>query len=178
MEEEWRDILGYEGLYQVSNLGRVKNNKNKIMKHHMNEKGYYRITLCKYGKRKSHLIHRLVAEAFIPNRCNLSEVNHIDENKGNNQVENLEWCTHKYNSNYGTRNKRMGKSMEGKYLGNKSSTSKRVMCVNTNEVFGSIREAGRKYNISNGDISKCCKGKLKSAGKHPITGEKLIWKYV
>lgn len=107
--EEWKDVPNYEGLYQVSNLGRIKSlrDKNgkareKILKLKLSKFGYYQICLCKNGKQKWYFVHRLVALAFIPNPNNLPQINHIDENKTNNYVENLEWCTSKYNSNYGT----------------------------------------------------------------------------
>lgn len=105
--EEWRDIIGYEGKYQISNFGRVKSFKRykegKILRA-KNNKEYLSIGLSngKDGKQKYYLIHRLVAEAFIPNPNNYPIINHIDENKKNNKATNLEWCTHKYNINYGT----------------------------------------------------------------------------
>ena len=117
MSEEWRDIKGYEGLYQVSNYGRVrsvsrivtwKNNqlktyKSRIMKIQQ-KNGYYTVSLYKDFNSKTIRVHRLVGEAFIPNPDNLPFINHIDENKLNNRVENLEWCTRQYNNNYGSRN--------------------------------------------------------------------------
>ena len=112
MEEIWKDKKDYEGLYQVSNLGRAKsliNNKGqyreKILKHNIRN-GYPSVTLCKNKKLKSFTIHRLVAEAFIPNPNNLPCVNHKDENRLNNFFNNLEWCTYSYNINYGTGLKR------------------------------------------------------------------------
>lgn len=115
--EAWKDIKGYEGLYQISNIGRVKslsridsrgNKRNeKILKISKNNSGYYFVGLCKNGKVKQYLIHRLVAEAFVRNPYNYSEVNHKDEDKQNNIADNLEWCTHEYNCKYGTRNKRV-----------------------------------------------------------------------
>lgn len=116
--EEWKDIKGYEGLYQVSNLGRVRSLsryvkhrtiyilKGKLLKQRTRGKGYLAVTLCKNSKLKHYYVHRLVAEAFIPNPNNLPQVNHKDENKSNNCVDNLEWCDDKYNTNYGTRNER------------------------------------------------------------------------
>ena len=108
MAEVWKDVVGYEGLYQVSNLGRLKSaprprTKGGLLKPQYDRKGYLTFGLCKNGKSKMAKIHRLVAEAFIPNPGKLPEVNHKDEQKDNNCVENLEWCTTQYNSNYGTR---------------------------------------------------------------------------
>ena len=111
--EEWRSIPGYEGLYEVSSYGRVKsleryksNNggiqliKEKILKPHNTKKGYLTVQFSN----KIFKVHRLVAQAFIPNPDNLPMVNHLDEDKTNNRVENLEWCNRKYNCNYGSRN--------------------------------------------------------------------------
>ena len=109
MQEIWKDIPNYEGLYQASNFGRIKsiqyfnhaNNKiyprEKILKPILNEKGYCRVDLSKSGESKRHRVHRLVAKTFLPNPYNLLEVNHIDGNKQNNNVNNLEWCSRSYN---------------------------------------------------------------------------------
>lgn len=112
MKEIWKDIKGYEGLYQVSNLGRVKSfrestkygmQKEYILKPSLINSGYYVVTLYSPDKAKRKFqIHRLVAETFISNDKNLPCVNHKDENKTNNCVDNLEWCTYQYNNNYGT----------------------------------------------------------------------------
>ena len=189
--EEWRDIEGYEGLYQISNWGRVKSLNYKrtgeegILLPSPNKHGYLRIDLCKKGEKPKHFsIHRLVAQAFIPNPDNLPQVNHKDENKTNNYVYNLEWCDDKYNVNYGTRNERGAEKRKGKKhteeSKNKISEShyKKIKCVTTNEIFNSIIEASENYNINKSNITQCCRGKRKSAGKHPITGEKLVWEYV
>ncbi len=188
MEEIWKDINGYEGLYQISNLGRVKslkdnrgNYREKILSLKPSEDGYKRIHLFKNKEKECFYIHRLVAEAFIPNPDNLPEVNHkIDdfEHRSDNRVENLEWCTHDYNVNYGDRNKRTSDSLKGKYLGDKHPRAKKVRCITTGEIFDSIADAERKYKNVSHHISECCKGKCKSAGKHPVTGEKLVWEYV
>lgn len=117
MNEEWRDILGYEGLYKVSNLGMVYSMKRKkIMKLSKTEKGYYKVYLMKDGTGKHKKVHRLVAEAFIPNPNNLPQVNHKDEDKTNNIVTNLEWCTAEYNSNYGTHKEKLRIASTGRIL--------------------------------------------------------------
>ena len=153
MKEIWKDITGYEGLYQVSNTGKVKSlnyrrtGKEKIMKAYPNGKGYLKVFLCKNGKQKNCRINRLVALAFIPNPDNLPEVNHIDKDKTNNKVENLEWCTTQYNVEY--------------------SLAKAVIAIDkiTGLIleFPSIMEAERQTGIANQRICDCCKGKIKSA---------------
>ena len=123
--EIWKDIQGYEGLYQISNLGRVKSLERtckaktyirrvpeKIYKYALDNYGYPIVTLHKEGKRKTITIHKLVANAFIPNLNNYKTINHIDENKLNNRVENLEWCTVEYNNDYGTRVQRLIKTQQ------------------------------------------------------------------
>ena len=98
MKETWKDINNYEGYYQISNLGRVRNIKyNRFLTNHLNHKGYNRTCLCKNSKQKVMRIHRLVAEAFIPNPESKQEVNHKDFDKTNNKVSNLEWVTGKEN---------------------------------------------------------------------------------
>lgn len=107
IDEDWKDITGYEGLYQVSNFGRVKRlNTNRILKSAKSKGGYPYIVLSKNGITSNKTIHRLVAKAFIPNPENKPEVNHIDENKTNNKVSNLNWMTRKENVNHGTRTER------------------------------------------------------------------------
>ena len=114
MEEIWKDIPGYGGKYQVSSIGRVRsmwrNNQHKdhigsitVLKQTEREDGYMRVRLTLNGEGTNHYVHKLVAEAFIPNPGNLPQINHKDENKSNNCVDNLEWCDAKYNSNYGTK---------------------------------------------------------------------------
>ncbi len=111
MEEIWKDIEGFEGLYQVSNLGRVKSFRRSakfgspnelILNPSLINSGYEVVTLYSGKERVKKQVHRLVALAFIPNELNLPCVNHKDENKRNNRVDNLEWCTFQYNNNYGT----------------------------------------------------------------------------
>lgn len=111
MQEIWKDIPGYESLYQISNLGNVKSFRQSaklkkpqeyLLKPSLNNSGYGNVTLYKNASKRKFLVHKLVAEAFIPNENNYPCVNHIDENKTNNQVDNLEWCTYAYNNAYGT----------------------------------------------------------------------------
>ena len=164
--EIWRDIKGYDGEYQVSNLGRVKSlkyGKEKIMKFGTNKDNYLRVILCKNNKVKTFRVHLLVAMAFLPNPDNLPQLNHKDENPSNNNVENLEWCTISYNINYGTRNKRVSKILTNGILSMKvDQFSKKGEFIKT---WPSIMQVERELGIDNSSISKCCKGKNKSAGK-------------
>lgn len=192
MKEIWRDIVGYEGLYQVSNLGRVRSmdrydnlkhfRKGKILIQHIYT-GYLYVSLCKNGKIKMYRVHRLVAMAFIPNPNNLPQVNHKDENKQSNIVENLEWCDARYNMNYGTAIERRSNSNKGKKRSEETrkkigdaergvyntKKSKPILQIDkdTNEIiaeFPSIREVERQLGIKNQDISHCCKGKRNICG--------------
>lgn len=116
MNEEWRDIKGYENVYQVSNLGKVRSlhyGRTRILAQSENIDGYLVVNLCINMNKRSFRVHRLVASAFIANPQNKPQVNHIDENKKNNQIKNLEWTTEKENSTYGTRTKRAADSRRG-----------------------------------------------------------------
>ena len=181
MEEEWRDIKGYEGLYQISNLGRVYSyHKGDCLNLNKDKDGYLVVGLHKNGKKKPYSVHRLVAKNFIENPNNLPQINHKDENKSNNRVDNLEWCTARYNSNYGTRNERVSRTLKGRNMGI-NYNSRKVQCITTGKKFNTIKEAGEYYYLNNSiinNITTCCKGEKKSAGKHPVTGEKLVWKYI
>lgn len=107
MKEIWKEILGYENLYEVSNLGKVRNMRTgRILKPGPDKDGYLLICLYKNGRRTTNKLHRLVAQAFLPNSSK-PQINHKDEDKTNNCVNNLEWCDAKYNANYGTRNKKV-----------------------------------------------------------------------
>lgn len=158
--EIWKDIKDYEGLYQISNLGRVKSikfGKEKILKGSKDKDSYLVVSLYKEGKQKNYYIHRLVATAFIDNPNNLPQVNHSNEDKTDNRVENLEWCDSKYNINYGSRNERMAKAKSIPILQfNKDGEFIRK--------WDSAIEVKNELGFDNSHISKCCKGKLKSVG--------------
>lgn len=175
MVEEFRPIEGYEGLYEVSNLGRVRSVdrwvninggkkfiKGGVLKPRPNKNGYLMVGLYKEGKVKRCYIHRLVAQAFIPNPENLPCVNHKDENPSNPVETNLEWCTQAYNINFGTHTERM---IEKK--------SKKVQAFNKKGElvfeFPSTQEAERN-GFDHSNISHCCLGKQKSAYGY-------VWKY-
>lgn len=170
MEKEiWVPVGGYEGLYKVSNYGRVmslgngKTHKSKrILSPAESSNGYLQVELWKNGQSKTFLVHRLVAQAFIPNWFGDPQVNHIDENKQNNHVENLEFCDGKYNINYGTRNERSAKSRSKPVL----QLTKKGELVRE---WPSTIEAGRN-GLDQGNIVKCCLGERKSH-------KGFIWKY-
>ncbi len=178
MEEIWKTIEGFEGLYEVSNLGRVRSLdrirkagygsiakiKGKILvPQNINHKKYLVVNLYRNEVGKHYLVHRLVANAFIPNPNNLPEINHKDENPSNNNVSNLEWCDRKYNNLYGTAIERRSRT-RGKVV---------IQCsINGDEIarYCSAREAARVIGKSQAAISRCCIGKYKIAYGY-------IWKY-
>ena len=193
--EEWRDIKGYEGRYQISSQGRIKSldiytidtigrrqlHRGKFLKSHYDKDGYEKITLY---DGKFYSIHRLVAETFIPNPNNYPIINHKDENKHNNMVwvnedgsidydkSNLEWCTYKYNANYGTAIDRRKANMD--YAEAAKKRHKRIIQNTLNDVYikewNSIKEASYYLNLDKGSICKCLKGKVKTCGGYK-------WKY-
>lgn len=167
MKEEFKEIEGYESLYWVSNFGRVKN-KKRFMTNTINLDGYYVVNLSKCGKTKTFVVHRLVAKTFIPNPDNLPQVNHKDENKLNNIVSNLEWCTLQYNHNYGSRNRRTGLSQR---YSNKCKPVLQFSLDNTFiKEFPSLGEAQRQLGFMQHNISKCCRGQYTQAYGY-------IWKF-
>lgn len=176
MEEKeiWKDVVGYEGLYQVSNLGRVKSlprrimcgwadfiSKEKIISQANHRQGYKIVCFHRNGKQKTYKVHRLVAEAFIPNHKKYKCINHKDENKSNNVVSNLEWCNHSYNNNYGTRNEKVRK-VNGKQVQQYTLDGTLV------KEWVCMREAQRLTGVRN--IYSVCNGERKSAGG-------FFWKY-
>lgn len=184
MEEIYKDIEGYEGLYQVSNLGNVKslvNNKGiareKILKPFINSKGYKRVELSKNKTSKIYSVHRLVANALLPNTHNYPCVNHKDENCENNNVENLEWCSYKYNCNFGTRNERAGKAIS-KSMTNNKKISKAVCAYKGGELvitFQSTQEAQRQ-GFNQGAVCSCCRNCYIREGNNVYKGYE--WRYI
>lgn len=166
--EEWKDIKNYEGLYQISSLGNVKSlarntTKGKILVKNLDKDGYQKVTLSKLGFHKQFSVHKLVAIAFIPNPNNFKEINHIDEDKTNNSINNLEWCTSKYNIHHGT-------------CINRRSSNRKIEIVqydlqgNFIKKWNGAVDVEKALNISRKQISACLKGKHKSASG-------FIWKY-
>lgn len=175
--EEWREVVGYEGFYAVSSKGRIKSLdrykkgpygsvefwKGKIIKPKKEKNGYLRVPLSKHGIYTLCLVHRLVAKAFLSNEDNLPCVNHKDENTCNNNVENLEWCTHKYNTNYGNCIAKISKK-------NSKKVSMLSIDGSFERDFSSSKEAQRITGIKAGNIRSCCIGLRNKAG-----GKKWKW---
>ena len=171
METEiWKDIEGYEGHYQVSDKGRIKSVKfgKEIFLKPGQCRGYLHVGLSKNNKMKTCYIHRLVAQAFLPNPQNLPQINHKNEDKTDNKVKNLEWCYVKYNSNYGTRNQRISKKMTNGKL------SKPVLQYTKTGKFvkkwKSVMDVERNLGYDHQNISACCRGKYHSAYN-------FVWRY-
>ena len=196
MEEIWKDIEGYEGIYQVSNLGNVRslNYKNtgetRILKTRINRCGY--ICVCLGRKRKDFKVHRLVAIAFIPNPENKPCVDHINAIRTDNRVENLRWVTHEENMNnplsrehmseafkgekhpmYGRRGKdnpNFGKKHTEEFKqarrGENNPHAKEIYCVELDRKFTTIKQASEEFGLDNSAIVRCCKGKQKTCGSY------------
>lgn len=181
INEQWKSVEGFEGLYEVSNLGRVKSlNYNrtgveKVLKPNKTKNGYLYVGLCRNGKEKKFKVHRLVAEAFLPNPEGLPEINHIDENKTNNVVSNIEWASRRYNMNYGTIQERIATALTNHPARSKPvEASKfsdfREICLR----FSSTAEAGRNgYEKSH--VSSCCRKCFHREGNNRY--KNLYWRY-
>lgn len=159
-KEIWKDIEEYEGIYQVSNLGKVKSFKRgseRMLKPCRDRRGYLIVDLYKNGKHKNNKIHRLVAQAFIPNPENKSEINHIDEDKTNNNVDNLEWSTRKENLNHGTRNERASRILSIPIIATNLKTGESREFYGTNEC---ARQLGLHYQ----NITSVLKDRRKQTG--------------
>ena len=176
--EEWRDVVGYEGRYQVSSMGRVKSlerkfpiwhggeriQKERILKQAVTHNGYLRVTLYTGNKPKTLKVHRLVCQAFHENPDNKPQVNHINEIKTDNRASNLEWATARENSNFGTRNERVAKA-RSKPVAQYAQDGELI------KVWPSTMEVERQAGFSNGNISQAANGKYKHAYGY-------IWKYI
>lgn len=151
-----KDIKGYEGLYAITSCGKVWSYRSqKFLTPRLRKDGRLQVHLSVDNSVKNFLIHRLVAEAYIPNPTGLPQINHKDENPTHNYINNLEWCDSEYNVNYGTRNQRI---------------SKKVFCVELDKEFDGVRTASRELNVDASSITRACKGKVKTAGGYH-------WKY-
>lgn len=174
MEEIWKDVVGYEGLYQVSNMGNVKSlnwrnegyAKNLWLKPH--NKGYLQVELAKNGAKKCFVVHRLVAVAFLPNPYDYPQVNHKDENKRNNCVDNLEWCDASYNATYSL--KRHEKFYNGKRIAKRRNSSHSNQPIIQMTLDGKAVKTWKNSRLifletgmSDWSISECCRGKRKTA---------------
>jgi hypothetical protein len=179
--EIWKDIAGYEGLYQVSNLGRVKSQdrhitrrgapakiKGRILRIKHGKDEYERVTLCKNSKPESVFVHRLVAQAFIDNPQSKKTVNHINGNKHDNRVENLEWNTYAENNSHAAKNGL--NNMTEKNNSCSRPVAQYDLAMNLIKTYPSIKEAERQTGVANASIIPCCQGKFN-------TGGGFVWRY-
>lgn len=185
-EEIWRDIKGFEGLYQVSNLGRVKsverltirNGRNypikeKLLSLHHDKDGYIVVSLSNLGKSSPYKVHRLVCEAFLPNPENKPCVDHISTIKDDNRVENLRWCTHKENCNNPISHQKLLNTIQPRYSKDNPNAKAIIQFTTNGEVirkWNCMDDAAKAFNVHYIGISKCCRGVLKTAYGY-------VWKY-
>ena len=170
---QWQPVFGYEGLYEVNQFGQIRNKDGQIMRQRLKKAKYTvykKVSLYKNGKYKHLYVHRIVAQAFIPNPKGFDLINHKDEDGTNNVVDNLEWCDRSYNATYGTSPKKISKAFKGR----KSEKRIAVYAVNKSGDFAgewdSITEAAKNVGCSTSEISGALKGKRK-------TVKGLIWNY-
>lgn len=181
VKEIWKDIPGYEGLYQASNLGKIKSLKKEKWNRftyissperilsQSNSRGYSIVILTKGKKRKTIGTHRLVAQTFIPNPNNYPQVNHKDGNKQNNNVTNLEWCTASYNIKHAFDNG-LKKPKKGKENVCSKSICQYDKNMNLIKIWGSMKEAEREIGVDHSTILRCAKKRQKTAGGY-------VWRY-
>lgn len=157
--ERWKPVPNYEGLYEVSTTGKIRSlckrysEEPQLLKQGIGSKGYKNVTLCKNGKQTTFNVHKIVATVFIPNPDLLPCINHKDEDKTNNDVSNLEWCSYYHNNVYGSR---LSKSA--------AKRSIPIVCVETGIKYSSAYSAQRSTGIHQSGICNCCHGKAKTAG--------------
>ena len=177
LEEIWKDVVGYEGRYMVSNLGNIK---SVIFKRKGKEqtlsllkgKDYLLVRLYKNGVGSMQRVHRLVAEAFIENPNNYPVVNHKNWNRHDNRADNLEWCTYQYNNSHRNPETKPKPKPKEKRQSNKNfANPKQIICVETGETFESISSAARHFNIEQSNISRVLNGRQRTCGGYH-------WKYV
>ena len=166
--EYWKEVEGTNGAIEVSTHGRVKSNlrDGRILKATADSKGYLRLRVTLQGVKKSYKVHRLVAQAFIENPEGKAQVNHIDGNKQNNHVNNLEWVTHKANTQH-----MLLHGLKKKFPNNLPHKAKRVLCVELDKVFESMCDASKVTGVPQANISKVCRGIRNTAGGY-------TWKYI
>lgn len=195
MKEVWQPVKDYEGLYEVSSLGRIRSLnhavidscgkkqhfKGRLLKPCCTSGNYLIVTLHKGSQKKNFLVHRLVASAFVPNPHNYPQINHKDENKHNNKISNLEWCTAHYNNFYGSHmrraivTRRSNVNWKRSIVKNAEARKKTVIQCNMNgqtlKVWPSLSEVEKKLKINRSNISACCHGRRENAGGY-------VWKLV
>lgn len=154
MSRQWRDIAGYEGLYQVSDDGKIRNAKRRrFLRPNIKKTGYAQVTLCKEGVCAYYSVHRIVASAFLANPCGLPQVNHKNGVKTDNRVANLEWCDAAENQRH-----------RRQVLGQMGENQKAVICLDTGEIWGAVYLASQALGVHRTAISMVCHGRRKTAG--------------